>query len=145
MNMTTVAEGIETADSEQMLKELSCDYGQGYYYSKPIPVAEFKEKFLSENQWWVTMGLHKEDTMIFDSLDRLSLYAKDFPALKTADAILKEDLLSKIIYFLENTIYFTNYLMYLLTFWKNNKIPWNFTFISILSDSLSNYILKDKR
>ena len=45
MNMTTVAEGIETADSEQMLKELSCDYGQGYYYSKPIPVAEFKEKF----------------------------------------------------------------------------------------------------
>lgn len=50
MNMTTVAEGIETADSEQMLKELSCDYGQGYYYSKPIPVAEFKEKFLSENQ-----------------------------------------------------------------------------------------------
>ena len=33
--------------------------------------------------------------MIFDSLDRLSLYAKDFPALKTADAILKEDLLSK--------------------------------------------------
>ena len=50
MNMTTVAEGIETAGSEQMLKELSCDYGQGYYYSKPIPVAEFKEKFLSENQ-----------------------------------------------------------------------------------------------
>lgn len=95
MNMTTVAKGIETADSEQMLKELSCDYGQGYYYSKPIPVAEFKEKFLSENQRCVTMGLHKEDTMIFDSLDRLSLYAKDFPALKTADAILKEDLLSK--------------------------------------------------
>ena len=50
MNMTTVAEGIETADSEQMLKELSCDYGQGYYYSKPISVEEFKEKFLSENQ-----------------------------------------------------------------------------------------------
>lgn len=50
MNITTVAEGIETADSEQMLKELSCDYGQGYYYSKPIPVTEFKEKFLSENQ-----------------------------------------------------------------------------------------------
>lgn len=49
MNMTTVAEGVETADGEQMLKELSCDYGQGYYYSKPIPVAEFKDKFLVEN------------------------------------------------------------------------------------------------
>lgn len=48
MNITTVAEGVETADSEQMLKELSCDYGQGYYYSKPLSVDEFREKFIDK-------------------------------------------------------------------------------------------------
>lgn len=46
MNMSTVAEGVETADSEQMLQELSCDFGQGYYYSKPIPAAEFQQLYL---------------------------------------------------------------------------------------------------
>lgn len=48
MNMTTVAEGVETADSEQMLKELSCDFGQGYYYSKPISVSEFQRIYLDK-------------------------------------------------------------------------------------------------
>lgn len=48
MNMDIVAEGVETADSEQMLKELSCDFGQGYYYSKPIPAAEFQQLYLSK-------------------------------------------------------------------------------------------------
>jgi len=48
MDMDIVAEGVETADSEQMLKELSCDFGQGYYYSKPIPAAEFQQMYLSK-------------------------------------------------------------------------------------------------
>ena len=48
MDMDIVAEGVETADSEQMLKELSCDFGQGYYYSKPIPAAEFRQIYLSK-------------------------------------------------------------------------------------------------
>lgn len=31
-----VAEGIETLDQLQKLQQLHCDYGQGYYFSKPI-------------------------------------------------------------------------------------------------------------
>ena len=36
----TVAEGIETQDSDDILAEQPCDSGQGYFYSKPIPVEE---------------------------------------------------------------------------------------------------------
>ena len=39
----TVAEGIETDEQLETLRALGCDFVQGYYYSKPLPEAEFKE------------------------------------------------------------------------------------------------------
>lgn len=35
-----VAEGIESADVESKLIELGCDLGQGFFYSKPLPLSE---------------------------------------------------------------------------------------------------------
>ena len=46
LNIRTVAEGVETQENEQMMIELDCDYGQGYYYSKPIPADRFLDEFL---------------------------------------------------------------------------------------------------
>lgn len=36
MGMDVVAEGIETAEQLAQLKTLRCEYGQGYYFSKPL-------------------------------------------------------------------------------------------------------------
>lgn len=41
-----VAEGIETKEMLEVLKAFNCDYGQGYYFSKPIPIEEFLEKYI---------------------------------------------------------------------------------------------------
>ena len=46
LNITTVAEGVETKEDEKMITQLNCDYGQGYYYSRPISVARFEKDFL---------------------------------------------------------------------------------------------------
>lgn len=46
MRISTVAEGIETADNVLLMREMGCDYGQGYYYSKPISTEEFTKIFL---------------------------------------------------------------------------------------------------
>ena len=46
LGIKTVAEGVETKESEDVIRSMSCDYGQGYYYSKPIPAVEFRKKFL---------------------------------------------------------------------------------------------------
>ena len=35
-----IAEGVEDAAVEAILRRMGCDYGQGYYYQKPIPHAE---------------------------------------------------------------------------------------------------------
>lgn len=37
LNCKTLAEGIEDEETLQLLKELDCDYAQGYYLAKPIP------------------------------------------------------------------------------------------------------------
>ncbi len=38
MNLKVIAEGIETQGQLNHLKKLGCDYGQGYYISRPMPV-----------------------------------------------------------------------------------------------------------
>jgi len=37
-----VAEGVQDQASLDMLRELGCDVGQGYYFSKPLPLEEFE-------------------------------------------------------------------------------------------------------
>ena len=49
MGLETVAEGVETAEQYRLLQKLGCDTCQGYYFSKPLPVAEFEEKFLNQD------------------------------------------------------------------------------------------------
>ncbi|MNZ63129.1 Cyclic di-GMP phosphodiesterase Gmr [compost metagenome] len=40
MDMVVVAEGIETAEQQQILANLGCDYLQGYYFSRPLPAEQ---------------------------------------------------------------------------------------------------------
>ena len=48
MNLKTVAEGVETNEQVQRLKELDVDLLQGYYYSRPLEKSEF-EKYWQNN------------------------------------------------------------------------------------------------
>lgn len=49
LKMDIVAEGIETKDQVDFLSEIGCDYIQGYYYARPMPVDAF-ESFIESNQ-----------------------------------------------------------------------------------------------
>jgi EAL domain-containing protein (putative c-di-GMP-specific phosphodiesterase class I) len=41
-----LAEGAESKPQVDRLRELGCEIIQGYYYSKPIPIKEYEEKYL---------------------------------------------------------------------------------------------------
>ncbi|GLS91426.1 hypothetical protein GCM10007916_24950 [Psychromonas marina] len=47
LGLVVVAEGIETVENKQLLFEMGCDYGQGFYFSKPLPVQLFEQRFLT--------------------------------------------------------------------------------------------------
>ncbi len=47
LDMTVIAEGVETVEQLDLLASIGCDFGQGYLFSKPLSVAEF-EKLLQK-------------------------------------------------------------------------------------------------
>ena len=48
--VTTVAEGVETEANHQLIRSLGCDYGQGYYYSRPISAEEFNQLYMKQRK-----------------------------------------------------------------------------------------------
>lgn len=48
MDLAVVAEGVETKEQLERLREAGCDYAQGYYYAKPMPRADF-ERLLEQS------------------------------------------------------------------------------------------------
>lgn len=46
LQISIVAEGVETEENEALIRRLGCDYGQGYYYSRPVSTVEFDEKYM---------------------------------------------------------------------------------------------------
>jgi len=42
MKLSVVAEGVETLEQLERLRDIGCDYVQGYYFAKPMPCDEFE-------------------------------------------------------------------------------------------------------
>jgi diguanylate cyclase (GGDEF)-like protein/PAS domain S-box-containing protein len=45
LGLRVTAEGIETREQMQILRELGCDLGQGYFFSQPVPAAQLRDVF----------------------------------------------------------------------------------------------------
>lgn len=49
LKIPVIAEGVETKDQVEFLKSLGCEYVQGYYFAKPMPVKDY-EKYLDSEE-----------------------------------------------------------------------------------------------
>lgn len=48
LRLIPIMEGVETEEQVDFLQKLSCDFGQGYFYAKPMPAAAYAE-FIKNN------------------------------------------------------------------------------------------------
>lgn len=46
LRMSTIFEGVEDETQIEFLKEIGCQYGQGYVFAKPMSLSEYDEKYL---------------------------------------------------------------------------------------------------
>ncbi|MEG2621625.1 MAG: GGDEF domain-containing protein [Clostridia bacterium] len=46
LNMSVVAEGVETREQVHFLRACGCETAQGYYYSRPVPAEKFEQLLL---------------------------------------------------------------------------------------------------
>jgi diguanylate cyclase (GGDEF)-like protein len=49
LGLSVIAEGIEDRDTVEALRNLACDEGQGYFYGRPMPAAEFEQRFIARH------------------------------------------------------------------------------------------------
>ena len=47
LGISTVAEGVETPEDEQLVRSIGCDVGQGYLYSRPLAAGDFDERYMA--------------------------------------------------------------------------------------------------
>ena len=48
LTLDIVAEGIENEEQLEWLQQHNCQIGQGFFFSKPLPLEEFESKYLTE-------------------------------------------------------------------------------------------------
>ena len=46
-----IAEGVETVEHLTILRSLGCEYGQGYFFAKPLPCADVPSLLASSRRW----------------------------------------------------------------------------------------------
>ena len=48
LELSLLAEGVETKEQVELLENIGCDYVQGYYYARPMPEEEFFELLMKQ-------------------------------------------------------------------------------------------------
>jgi len=84
LGVDTVCEGVETQEQARFLQEIGCSKLQGFYFGKPAPLAELKERYNSGR------GIGFEDPAAsgyFDTIGRVNLYDLDIIASQDEDSV----------------------------------------------------------
>lgn len=48
INLEVICEGVETEEEEKTIQQCGCDYVQGYYHDKPLPIEVFEGKYMKK-------------------------------------------------------------------------------------------------
>ena len=78
LGIRVLCEGVETEQQVELLRKLGCNYVQGYFYSRPIPVEEYIEKYCEDME---------RGKKYYDTLYQEEYAAREKRALMEAEAV----------------------------------------------------------
>ncbi len=58
LGLKAIAEGIETPQQAEFLRDIGCDFGQGFLFSRPLPLQQFEQLLLPKDPQSATAGVH---------------------------------------------------------------------------------------
>jgi EAL domain-containing protein (putative c-di-GMP-specific phosphodiesterase class I) len=67
LHLPSIVEGVETLEQVDFLKCIGCEYAQGYYYARPMPVSEY-EKYVEKNSEVSLQSQHDDKAVIVGEL-----------------------------------------------------------------------------
>ncbi|HKC66125.1 MAG TPA: EAL domain-containing protein, partial [Pyrinomonadaceae bacterium] len=71
LGMEVIAEGIETEEQLSKLRNLKCEYGQGFLFSKPV-TKESAQAFILRKESWVMSSMSLETNIDREEIKLLS-------------------------------------------------------------------------
>jgi len=51
LNLAVTAEGVETVEQLAQVREIGCDFAQGFLISRPLPAAAMREMLAADPRW----------------------------------------------------------------------------------------------
>lgn len=66
LKLDVVAEGIESITQFHQLRVLGCEYGQGYLFSRPLPVRDIEKMLENKIQWEKILPVHEFPSRIHE-------------------------------------------------------------------------------
>ena len=88
LDIRVIAEGVETESQRQLLVKMGCLYGQGYFFYKPMPKAEF-EPLIANRTKVDFRGIHA------DSIERFRI--RDLIESRVLSDAMLDDILGPLV------------------------------------------------
>ncbi|SFG18959.1 EAL domain-containing protein [Oribacterium sp. WCC10] len=83
LGIHTLAEGVETEEHLEFLKEIGCERIQGYYYSKPLPVSDIHKYMIQHGLMYET----REEKSVYDRVGLVDVVTDQAIALLFYDKL----------------------------------------------------------
>lgn len=87
LNLPSIVEGVETEEQVDFLKCIGCEFAQGFYYAKPMPVVDYEMYMAHERKKENQTSMNENAGMISELWNTRSAVSMLFEALEVPVAI----------------------------------------------------------
>ena len=89
LHLPSIVEGVETKEQVDFLKCIGCEYAQGFYYAKPMPVEEYEHYMEKDHQNEPSMVVNESTEIINQLWDTRSAASMVFDNIQVPVALFE--------------------------------------------------------